>query len=503
MRCYGCMKEKPNNEDTCPYCGYVNNSSTDEHYYLPEGSMLCDRYLIGRVLGHGGFGITYIGFDTNLHITVAIKEYLPTDVATRALGEVSVTIFSGEKQDQFEYGQKRFLDEARTLASYHQHPCIVDTRDFVRANNTSYLVMEFLDGIPLSEYLKRKGGSVPFQEALEIMMPVMDALREVHKSGMIHRDISPDNIYITKTGQVKLLDFGAARFALGEKSKSLSVILKPGYAPPEQYTSRGKQGAWTDVYAVASTLYRMVEGKNLYEAMDRMMDDSIDFTDNTPTEYRDAFERALKVKVDERLQSVESFQVMLESVMTEDVPIPPQYHELARPEPEFHKASSSEMIDSKPIDSSEKETSSQVALGDNIIDVMQIKKIEKMHQLELYNMSISKLINLGQITWLEELDVSYNKLRDLDGLEHLSNLAVVDISSNEIKDISKIIFLPELYSLNIANNLIVDVSMLSSLKKLKYLWLVGNPIQDNLENRQALIELYERGCYINGSPFMK
>lgn len=241
--CYNCMQQKPNNETKCPHCGYTNGSEKGEHYYLPEGSMLNERYIVGRVLGHGGFGITYIGLDTKFDTKVAIKEYLPSDISTRALGESTVSTFSGEKYDAYVYGLGRFIDEAKTLAKYNSHPCIVSINDYFEENNTAYIVMEYLDGISVSEYIKRSGSKISMDETLEIMRPVMDALVAVHKNGMIHRDVSPDNIFITKNKQVKLLDFGAARHAMSEKSKSLSVVLKPGYAPPRAILHQGQAGA--------------------------------------------------------------------------------------------------------------------------------------------------------------------------------------------------------------------------------------------------------------------
>lgn len=306
------MQEKPNNEETCPHCRHINGVQADEHYYLPEGTLLQNRYTVGRVLGHGGFGITYIGFDQKLEMVIAIKEYLPTEVASRSYGQVSVTTFSGDKKDQYDYGLTRFIDEAKSLARYNHHPCIVSTSDYFEENNTAYIVMEYLDGISLAEYLKRKGGKISWQETLEIMSPVMDALREVHSTGMIHRDISPDNIYITNKGLVKLLDFGAARFAMGEKSKSLSVILKPGYAPPEQYYTNGKQGPWTDIYSLASTMYKMLTGTTPPEAVERVMEDDIVSLKAHHVEIDNQAEaailKALSVKSGERHQDVEVFR---------------------------------------------------------------------------------------------------------------------------------------------------------------------------------------------------
>lgn len=309
--CYSCMQQKQNKEETCLNCGYINGTSHDEHYYLTEGTYLNNRYTIGRVLGHGGFGITYLGLDTKLNLKIAIKEYLPGEIATRAEGESTVKSYSGDKYDAFVYGMGRFMDEAQTLAKYNHFPCIVSITDFFEANNTAYIVMEYLDGISLSEYIKRSGGKISQDETLSIMRPVIDALREVHKFGMIHRDVSPDNIFITQNKLVKLIDFGAARHAMSEKSKSLSVVLKPGYAPPEQYYTRGKQGPWTDVYATAATMFKMLTGVTPVESMERMAEDGqsdlIEMNNITDTQIKGALRKAMSLKYTERFASMDKF----------------------------------------------------------------------------------------------------------------------------------------------------------------------------------------------------
>ncbi len=304
-RCMQCMKEYDG--DKCPYCGYVNGSAECEHYYLPEGTLLAERYIIGKVLGHGGFGITYIGFDKKLGLRVAVKEYLPSEISTRALGETTVTTFSGDKHDAYVYGLGRFIDEAKTMAQFEAHPCIVAVKDYFEANKTAYIVMEYLDGITLGEYLKRSGGRISEEETLSIVQPIIDALKAVHGRGIIHRDISPDNIYILTNSQVKLLDFGAARHAMSEKSKSLSVVLKPGFAPPEQYYSRGKQGPWTDVYALGATMYRMLTGQNPPEAMERIEDEGgvlPEIANIKSARIKTVLTKALRLKAVERYQSI-------------------------------------------------------------------------------------------------------------------------------------------------------------------------------------------------------
>lgn len=320
-RCMGCMKEVEESNKKCPYCGYENGSKMTEHYYLPEGTELENRYIIGKVLGHGGFGITYIGFDKKLELRVAVKEYLPADISTRAEGESTVKSFSGDKYDAYVYGLGRFIDEARTLAKYNNHPSIVSVSDFFEQNNTAYLVMEYLDGITLSEYLKKSGGSISEKETLSIIRPIIDALKSVHIAGIVHRDISPDNIFITAQGQIKLLDFGAARHAMSEKSKSLSVVLKPGFAPPEQYYSRGKQGPWTDVYAIGATMHRMLTGENPPEAMERMVSDTLQGVSGVSGKVSSAITKAMMLSAESRYQSVDELLSVLDGSVYRDVPI--------------------------------------------------------------------------------------------------------------------------------------------------------------------------------------
>ena len=178
--CYGCMKEKPEGTEKCPNCGYINGQDQGEHYYLPEGIKLNDRYVVGSVLGHGGFGITYIGLDTKFDTRVAIKEYLPSEISTRALGETTVSTFSGDKYDAYVYGLGRFIDEAKTLAKYNSHQCIVSINDYFEQNNTAYIVMEYLDGISLNEYLTLAPFiSLPFFIVIVIIfsLPLLNILK--------------------------------------------------------------------------------------------------------------------------------------------------------------------------------------------------------------------------------------------------------------------------------------------------------------------------------------
>lgn len=308
------MADKGENE-RCPYCGWIDSENLETGQHIPPGTILQGKYLLGRVLGQGGFGITYLAWDLDLNVKLAIKEYLPRDFATRVLGQTAVSVYPGEAATFFEEGREKFLEEARTLARFEEHPNIVSVRDFFRENQTAYFVMNYIEGVTLKEYVKQHGDRLDFNMALAIMLPVMDALAEVHTQGILHRDISPDNIFITEKGIVKLLDFGAARQAVGEHSKSMSVILKPGYAPEEQYRSRGSQGPWTDVYAVGATFYRILCGQVPPDSLDRMAGEELiapsQMSVSLPPESEAALLKALAVNAGERFQSMREFQQAL------------------------------------------------------------------------------------------------------------------------------------------------------------------------------------------------
>ncbi|MGN1318424.1 MAG: PASTA domain-containing protein [Lachnospirales bacterium] len=273
-RCLGCMAEYEDGLSKCPHCGYINDSKPKEVYHITPGSILEGRYIVGRVVGQGGFGITYVGWDLQLSRKVAIKEYFPSDFATRALGKQSLTIYAGEAGEQFASGLKSFIDEAQRLAKFNGIKGVVDIYDTFISNNTGYIVMEFLSGISIKDMLKANT-VLDYPTAKEVVVEMLYILKEVHSDNIIHRDIAPDNIFITDSGEFKLLDFGAARYATTVHSKSLSVILKPGYAPEEQYRSHGNQGPWTDIYALAATFYKMITGITPPESMERRTGDNL------------------------------------------------------------------------------------------------------------------------------------------------------------------------------------------------------------------------------------
>lgn len=302
-------------DEQCGHCGYLPDSGPKSLQHLPPGIVLAEKYLIGTALGQGGFGITYLAWDINLGIKLAIKEYFPQGMLSRAPGQTDVETYSYSAREQFSFGLERFLNEAKTLAQYFEHPNIVTVRDFFRANGTAYMVMNYVEGITLDGYQRASGGRLPYEQAVTIMMPVLDALKEVHRSGFLHRDISPDNIFIDTRGRVTLIDFGAARQEMQQNSRGLSVIMKVGYSPEEQYRSNGAQGPWTDIYAVAATFYRLITGEMPPESMDRLAEDSLVIPSRLDikldTSVEKALLKALAVRSQDRYQSIDEFQTAL------------------------------------------------------------------------------------------------------------------------------------------------------------------------------------------------
>lgn len=306
--CYCCMSELNGSEAVCSKCGKAKTTAVPAHHLLP-GTMLNKKIRVGMALGEGGFGITYIGFDTKLDIKVAIKEFYPNGYVNRN-NTISAYVndsVSKTRKDFFEKGRERFLKEARILAKFSGEAGVVDVRDFFEENNTAYIVMEYLDGVDLKNYLKENGTLTP-EEIVRLLAPVMASLRKIHKQGLIHRDISPDNIMIM-SNSVKLLDFGAARNVSAEANKSLSVMLKPGYAPEEQYRSKGIQGPWTDVYALCATMYKCITGITPDDATQRVFSDDVKYPSALGIEISEDLEKAImrgmSIHQKDRYQSIE------------------------------------------------------------------------------------------------------------------------------------------------------------------------------------------------------
>ena len=300
---------------------------------LPQGHRL-QEYELVRVLGFGGFGMTYLGFDHNLDKAVAIKEYLPSDIATRT-GDNSVAPQASQFRDDFEWGLDRFLDEARTLARFdHRH--IIKVHRYFQAHGTAYIVMEYAEGDTLSEFLQSRG-TLTEDELKAILYPVLKGLEEVHRVDFLHRDIKPANIIIRdEDDSPVLLDFGAARQAIGTRSRSITSIITPGYAPIEQYSSGGNQGPWTDIYALGAVCYQALTGQVPNDATERTRRDPLlpaseRYAGQASTGFLSAIDRALQVNEEDRPQNIAEWRAALGTGSS--VSIPPR-KPLPTPPPE-------------------------------------------------------------------------------------------------------------------------------------------------------------------------
>lgn len=306
--CYNCVKEKPTTEGVCPHCGFNNDTYKCSQDQLPPLTPLNGRYLLGRSLGAGGFGITYIALDLHLQVVVAIKELY---LKKRSIRENTKTITVNEKDKEcFEENKKRFLQEARVLAMFNEkdNEGIVVVKEHFEENNTSYIVMEYLDGTTLKKNVAEK--RLSYEEVCKLLYPVCHALIKVHQFNVVHLDVSPDNIMVMSDGRAKLLDFGGAKNIETKEDKNF-VAIKRGYAPPEQYTENGKIGQWTDVYAAAATIYYSLTGVKPIESMDRLAGAELVRPSKLGVKISNSAEnalmKALEVEYDKRFQSMEEF----------------------------------------------------------------------------------------------------------------------------------------------------------------------------------------------------
>jgi len=291
---------------------------------LPNGTVVHNRYKIIKMLGAGGFGVTYRVLDLKENRAAAMKEYMPQDIAFRKKGTHFVQS-TGSNQASYQKFQEKFEKEAQIIHSFRGHPNIVNVQHLFRDNNTAYYVMELLDGVDLGKYLAQRGGRVSWETLYPIMDQVVTALKVVHQHGMIHCDISPDNIYILKNGTPKILDFGAARVLLHGEAEASVIMLKNGYAPPEQRFGR-KMGTWTDVYALAVTIYRAITGKLPPPAEDRLTGQPVQWPSQLgiavpSSKWEDVLKKAMAIRIEERYQTVTDFWNELKAASPKTEPI--------------------------------------------------------------------------------------------------------------------------------------------------------------------------------------
>jgi len=313
-RCWNCMEDL-GEKDVCPHCGFDPDRQRGASYALRPNTILRGKYLVGNVLGRGGYGITYIGFDLTLEMKVAIKEYFPADKAMRNSDRSNALIWrqSDDPGDSWRNGCVQFLSEARKMARINSIPEIVSVRDTFEENNTAYIVMDYVPGKTMKAYME-KNGYFTFEECVSLLSPVIEGLDKVHRQGLIHRDISPDNLMLTPEGKVYLLDLGAAK-DMKDRSGKDTPASKRGFSPLEQDSSAGTIGPWTDVYALAASIYYCVYGKLIPSAMERFEEDKLSFSGKakkslTPAQIA-VLKKGLSIKQELRYQTAMEFLIAL------------------------------------------------------------------------------------------------------------------------------------------------------------------------------------------------
>ena len=468
--CYNCFQERESAEGPCPHCGF--DLAENEKKYpvaLRAGTILNGRYIVGRVLGQGGFGITYLALDTQLNAKVAIKEFMPGELATRVDG-TTVSVLAESKTEAFTYGAERFQEEARTLAKFIGNPNIAAVTSYFDENDTSYFVMDYIEGISFKTYIANHGGRVSVEDTLNVMIPVLRALTAVHQEGFIHRDVTPDNIYITKDGMVKLLDFGSARYSIGDKSKSLDVILKVGYAPKEQYIRRSRQGPFTDVYSCAACFYAALTGFLPPESLERLDHDELVPVSQCGIEIPEYLDKAilkgLAVQPEDRFQNAEEFLEAIENQQVVEV-------------------SASQTAAAQP---GKKKVKPALIAGIAAVVVLLAavgaffgsggeeeagEDAPPLHQAEVPAVTIA-----GQeySTDERELDLENQGLTDADiqDIRYMVNLTSLNLNGNAITDLTPLSSLAELRTLRLRQTDISDLSPIAGLTNLEYLELEDN-----------------------------
>ena len=534
--CYNCFQERETSEGPCPYCGFdLAENEKKFPVALRAGTVLNGRYIVGRVLGQGGFGITYLALDTQLNAKVAIKEFMPGEIATRQ--GTTVSVMMDTKSEEFAYGAERFQEEARTLAKFIGNPNIAAVTSYFDENDTSYFVMDYIEGISFKTYIANHGGKISVEETLNVMIPVLRALTAVHAEGFIHRDVTPDNIYITKDGMVKLLDFGSARYSIGDKSKSLDVILKVGYAPKEQYIRRSRQGPFTDVYSCAACFYAAITGFLPPESLERMDNDTLVPVSQCGIdipEYLDkAILKGLAVQPEDRFQSAAEFLDAIESQQVVEVPVSGG----TAPVPEKKKIKPALIAGLAAvvvvavgigiaIGGGGGQTAADPGSGGGDEDLPPLVQAEvpsitiagqeystDLRELELSGVSLSNedIVPLKYMVNLTALEIrgnlTFDQLEPLSALTNLETLTIVPDGEGAlyVSDLSPLSKLTNLKSLNITINNLSDFAGISGLTELRELDIWGQNATytslDGLENLTKLESLRIPMRSMDQSPY--
>lgn len=487
---------------TCHNCGSSLSRSTAEYDALPIGTKLNGKYIVGRVLGRGGFGIIYLVYDEESDRTAAVKEYYPERTAIRAQNNVDVEPMTSLNAEEFSAGLNKFIQEAEFISRFGESSEILGIHDVFRQNGTAYYAMDYIKGVSLKDYVEQCG-AITENQAVYIAERILSALRIIHGGGVLHRDISPDNIMLCANGSVRLVDFGAAR-AIPENSESMSVILKAGFAPLEQYRRKGNQGGWTDIYSLSMSLFFGLTLKEPEDPLSRLDNDDIvpKLLKNVSAPLAQIILKGGAVRADERFRSAEDMLSSLE--MCGISPEPVSISECAVSEP-FAPAPKCKKRNGKRLliyiiflAAAAAIAAAVFAFGKLPSEPHQVKIGSEFFptdstRLDLSNRELTnqQIFNLSHMKKLEYLNLSGNYITDLSCLNGLSEMDSLFFSNNNVSDISFAASMPKLRRFVAENCGISDISVLADKSLLEYVFIGDNYVTDisPLKNCNKLKEI--------------
>ena len=518
--CGNCFSKMRGN--VCRKCGHINIRPRAEYDALPVGTVLKDRYIIGRLMGRGGFGMIYLAYDESAEKPVAVKEYFPDGTAVRCQDNIGVEPMTSLQADSYGAGMERFFLEADMISHFQECAEMIGIYDVFRENGTAYYAMEFVHGASLKSYAETNSAITPGQ-AVFISEKLLPSLQILHARGVIHRDVSPDNIMLCADGSVRLIDFGAARF-IQDRTCSMSVILKQGFAPLEQYQRRGNQGGWTDIYSLGASLFYAITLVTPEDPLTRLEDDS-DFEfqlHGIPKSMAQVLKKACSVRRELRYQDAEEMldairqsgitamefpaekiQAAIRSGNNSDDVIQPRRTLLSAAAAALSAAAGSAVslfsgisraiapIEVKiggemfPVNSVELDLSDRELTNAQIINLRHMKRLKVLNLMYNY---ITDLSCLEGLTQLEEIHFSHNNVSDLSFMKDMNELRRISAENSGITDISVLAGKSKLESVFIGDSLVTDITPLKSARGLRFLGC--NELQiGNLEALDGMTEL--------------
>lgn len=488
----------------CHNCGSPLSRSTAEYDALPIGTKLNGKYTVGRVLGRGGFGIIYLVYDEESDRTAAVKEYYPERTAIRAHNNIDVEPMTSLNAEEFSAGLEKFTQEAELISRFSESSEILGIHDVFCQNGTAYYAMDYIKGVSLKDYTAQCG-AITENQAVYIADRILSALRIIHGGGVLHRDISPDNIMLCANGAVRLIDFGAAR-AISENSDSLSVILKAGFAPLEQYRRRGNQGGWTDIYSLAMSLFFGLTLKEPEDPLSRLDNDNIvpNELKNISPSLAQVILKGGAVRSENRFQSADDMLAALDACEITPEEIDISKCTVSRPfapapAQKYRKKKRKGLLACGIFSGAAAAIAAAVfAFGGLFPEPQQVKIGSEFFPVDSVSLDLSnreltnqQIFNLTHMKKLEYLDLSGNYITDLSCLNGLSEMDSLFFSNNNVSDISFAASMPKLRQFVAENCGISDISVLADKTQLEYVFIGDNYVTDisPLENCNKLKQI--------------